>query len=181
LTSETRKHPGGPVGANLRDWRADAHTDSRPLVAIGLGVIVGLVLVGLSIFAGALVVHTVSAALFSGGPGQIRSASGFTTAGQQSLKVQSSLIERRHAAIAAYAATLTEFKRVTARPPGVAGINLDAAEGRRRDDVLTSLVLECIDAVDGYNLAAQAVPVAQLRSAGVPERYAWAVDCAFVQ
>jgi len=140
-------------------------------------VIVSLVLVGLSVVAGVFVV-TVSAALFSGSQGQVRSGSTVTTAGQQSLKLQGTLVERRRAAVAAYATQLREFKTATARPPGAVGINLSAAEARRRDDVLTGLVLECINAVDRYNLAAQALSVTQLRSAGLPERFVWAVDCA---
>jgi hypothetical protein len=143
-------------------------------VAVGLGVIVSVVLVGLSVVVAAFVVHTVSAALFSGGQGQIRNGS--AAGSQRSLELQSGLVEQRRAAVAAYAAQLTEFK--AARPPGAPGINLDAAEARRREDVLTGLVLECIDAVNGYNLAAQALPVTQLRSAGQPERFVWAVDCA---
>jgi hypothetical protein len=173
VTSEARNRP---VGSDARDWRPAAPAHSQPLVSVGLGVIVSVVLVGLSVVVAAFVVHTVSAALSSGSQGQIRSGS--AAGSQRSLELQSGLVEQRRAAVAAYAAQLTEFKAVTARPPGAPGINLDAAEARRREDVLTGLVLECIDAVNGYNLAAQALPVTQLRSAGQPERFVWAVDCA---
>jgi len=181
LTSETRQRPLTPVGIGLRDWRPGAPPNSRPLAAIGLGVIAGLVIFGLSVVAGAFVVHTVSAALFSGGQGQVQSGSALTTAGQQNLKLQSGLVERRRLAVATYSAQFREFKRATARPPGAVGINLGAAEIRRRDAVLTGLVLECINAVDRYNLGAQALSATQLRSAGLPERFVWAVDCAAVQ
>jgi hypothetical protein len=176
VTSEARKRPVTPVGIDLRDWRPGTPAHSRSLVAVGLAVIASVVLVGLSVVAGTFVVHTVSAALSSGSQGQIRSGS--AAGSQRSLELQSGLVEQRRAAVAAYAAQLTEFKAITARPPGAPGINLDAAEARRRQDVLTGLVLECIDAVNGYNLAAQALPVTQLRLAGLPDRFVWAVDCA---
>ena len=164
---------------HLRGPRSGGPHESRPIVTAALVVIVSVVLVGLSVVASTFVVHTVSAALFSGGSqDQIRSESAVTRASQQSLQLQSSLVEQRRAAVAAYAAQLTEFKAVTARPPGAPGINLDAAEARRREDVLTGLVLECINAVDRYNLAAQARSATQLQSAGVPERFVSPVDCA---
>ncbi len=107
-----------------------------------------------------------------------RGGSGAGKVEPQSLPVQANLlVEQQRAAVAAYAVKLAEFKRATARPVGAAGINLDAAETRRRDDVLTGLVLDCINAVDRYNLAAQPIPPARLRSAGLPERFVWAVDC----
>jgi hypothetical protein len=138
-----------------------------------------LVLVGLSIGAGAFVVHTVSAALFRDSQGQLRSGSTVSIPAQQSsLKLQSRLVDQRSEAVAEYAVQFTEFKTATARPPGAVGINLTAREVRRRDDVLTGLVLECINAVDRYNLGATALSATQLRSAGLPERYTWAVDCA---
>jgi hypothetical protein len=176
VTSEARKRPVTPVGIDLRDWRPGTPAHSRFVVAVGLDVIVSLVLVGLSVAAAAFVVHTVGAALSSGSHGQIQSGS--AAGSQRSLELQNGLVEQRRAAVATYAAQLTAFEAVTARPPGAPGINLDAAEARRREDVLTGLVLECIDAVNGYNLAAQALPVTQLRSAGLPGRFVWAVDCA---
>jgi hypothetical protein len=176
VTSEARRRLVSPVGIDARDWRPAAPAHSQPLVSVGLGVIVSVVLVGLSVVVAAFVVQTVSAALFSRSQGQIRS--GPAAAGQQSLELQSGLVEQRRAAVSAYAAQLTEFKAVTARPPGAPGINLDAAEVSRREDVLTGLVLECINAVDSYNLAAQVRSATQLRSAGLPERFVWAVDCA---
>jgi hypothetical protein len=176
VTSEARKRPATPVGIDLRDWRPRAPAHSRPVVAVGLAVIVSLVLVGLSVVAGVFVVHMVSAALFGSSQDQIRSGS--AAASQQSLELQSGLVEQRRAAVAAYAARFTEFKAITARPPGAPGINLDAVEARRREDVLTGLVLECIDAVDRYNLAAQTRSVTQLRSAGLPASYEWRADCA---
>lgn len=176
MTSEARKHSFTPVGIDVRDWRLGAPAHSRSFVTVGLAVIVSVVLVGLSVVAAAFVVPTVSAALFSGSQGQIRSGS--AAAGQQSLELQSGLVERRRAAVVTYAAQFAEFKRATSRPPGAVGINLDAAEAKRRGDVLTGLVLDCIDAVDGYNIAAQARSSTQLRSAGLPEHFVWAVDCA---
>jgi hypothetical protein len=173
VTSEERQRL---VGIDARGWRPVAPAHSQPLVSVGLGVIVSAVLVGLSVLVAAFVVHAVSAALFGGSPGQIRSGS--AAAGVQSLEAQAGFVEQRRAAVATYAAQLTAFKAVTARPPGAAGINLDAAEVSHREDVLTSLVLECINAVDLYNLAAQARSATQLQSAGLPERFVWAVDCA---
>jgi hypothetical protein len=145
-------------------------------VSVGLGVVVSVVLIGLSVVVAAFVVHTVSTALFSGSQGQVQSGS--AAASLQSLELQNELVEQRRAAVATYAAQLTAFEAVTARPPGAPGINLDAAEVSRREDVLTGLVLECINAADRYNLAAQARSATQLRSAGLPERFVWAVDCA---
>ena len=141
-----------------------------------MGAVLGVILIGLVALAGALMVHTVSAGLSRGHQGQIQSGS--TAGNQQSLAVQRRLVDGKRDAVAAYSAKLTEFKAVTARPPGALGINLDVAEARRRDDVLTGLVLDCIDAVDHYNLAAQARSLTQLRAAGLPEHFVWAVDCA---
>jgi hypothetical protein len=172
VTSEARERP---VGGDARGWRPVAPRSQR-LVSVGLGVIVSVALVGLSLLVAAFVVHTVSAALFSGGQGQTRNGS--AAASLQSLEAQNGLVEQRRAAVATYAAQLTEFKAATARPPGAPGINLDAAEALRREDVLTGLVLECINAVDRYNLGAQAPSATQLQSAGLPERFVWAVDCA---
>jgi len=135
VTSEARKHSFTPVGIDVRDWRPGAPAHSRSFVTVGLAVIVSVVLVGLSVVAAAFVVPTVSAALFSGSQGQIRSGS--AAAGQQSLELQSGLVERRRAAVVTYAAQFAEFKRATSRPPGAVGINLDAAEAKRRGDVLT--------------------------------------------
>lgn len=179
VTSEARKRPAPPAGIGVRDWRPGAPAHSRPLVAVGLGLIVCLVLISLSVAAGAFVVQTMSAALFGGSPGQIRRGSAAATAGQQSLELQSSLVEQRRAAVVAYAARLAEFKAATVRPPDAPGLNLDAVEARRRSGVLSGLVLECINTVDRYNLAATALSLAHLRSAGLPERYVWAVDCSF--
>jgi hypothetical protein len=173
VTSEARERP---AGIDPRDWRPVAPVHSQPLVSVGLSVIVSVALVGLSVVVAAFVVHTVSAALFSGSQGQIRSGS--AAASLQSLELQNGLVEQRRAAVATYAAQLTAFEAVTARPPGAPGINLDAAEVSRREGVLTGLVLECINAVDRYNLATQARSATQLRSAGLPERFVWAVDCA---
>ncbi len=165
-----------PIGSGSQDWRRRAPAQRRPVVAVGIGLLVSLVLVGLAVVAGAFVVHTVSAALSNGSQGQFRSGS--PASGLQSVELQSRLVDGWRSSVVAYAEKLTEFKAVTARPPGAPGINLDAAEVRRRGDVLSGLVLDCINAVDRYNLAAQAVPVTELRSAGLPERYVWAVDCA---
>jgi hypothetical protein len=176
VTSEARNRPVTPIDIDLRDWRPGPPARSRPLVAVGLGVIVSLVLVAVSVAAGTFVVHTMGAALSSGSHGQIQSGS--AAGSQRSLELQSGLVEQRRAAVAAYAAKLAEFKAVTARLPGAPGINLDAAEVSHREDVLTGLVLECIDAVNGYNLAAQARSATQLQSAGLPERFVWVVDCA---
>lgn len=131
--------------------------------------------IALAIFAvGAGSVLVVTGAIATG-----RSAPAVAKLGSQTLPIQESrLVEQRSAAIAAYAANFAEFKRVRARPPGAVGINLNAAEERRRDNALTGLVLECINAVDRYNLAAQALSATQLQSAGLPEQFAWGVDCA---
>ncbi|MDP9238494.1 MAG: hypothetical protein M3P30_14055 [Chloroflexota bacterium] len=179
MTSESAQAPVAPAGIGLHVWQAGAPAYGRP-AALGLAVIIGLVLVGLSVVASAFVVHAVNAAVFNGGQRQTRSASAVTTARQESLKVQSSIVYRRRAAVQGYAAGLSEFKAATSRLPGAVGINLDAAEARRRDDVLAFLVLDCINAVDGYNLAAQVLSVTQLESAILPERLVWAVDCASV-
>jgi hypothetical protein len=177
VTSESARAPVTSAGIGLGVWQPVVPAYSRP-IALGLVVIISLVLVGFSVAGRAFVVHTVSAALFNGGQVETRSESAVTTAGQESLKLQSSLVERRRAAVAAYAARLSEFKTATTRLPGTVGINLDAAEARRRDDVLSFLVLDCINAVDGYNVGAQALSATQLRSARLRERFVWAVDCA---
>jgi len=125
------------------------------------------------------VAHTVSAAFFGGSQGQIRSGSTATTAGQQgSLKLQSRLVEQRREAVATYSAQFTEFKTATARHLVLWVSTSVPGRSGRRDDVLTGLVLHCIDAVEQYNVAAQALSVTQLQSAGLPDRYVWTVDCA---
>jgi hypothetical protein len=141
-----------------------------------MGMLASLVLVGVSVVAGTFVVHTVGAALSSST--SLRSAPAVSASGQQSLELQSTIVEQRRAAVATYATDLANFKAATDRPAGTPGINLGAAEARRRDGVLNGLVLDCIDAVNGYNLDAQARPATQLQSAGLPERFAWEVDCA---
>jgi hypothetical protein len=173
VTSEARERP---VGRDARGWRPVAPAHSQRLVSVGLGVMVSVALVGLSLLVATFVVHTMSGALFSGSQGQIQSGS--AAASLQSVEAQNALVEQRRAAVATYAAQLAEFKAATARPPGAPGINLDAAEVSRREDVLTGLVLECISAVDRYNLGAQARSATQLQSAGLPERFVWAVACA---
>lgn len=179
MTSEAHNSPGTPVGIDLRDCWPGMPAYRQRLVSVGLGAVVSLVLIGLSIVAGGFVAHTVNAAFFGGSQGQIRSGSTVITSSQQgSLKLQSRLVEQRREAVATYSAQFTEFKTATARPPGAVGINLSAREIRRRDDVLTGLVLHCIDAADQYNLAAQTLSATQLQSAGLPDRYVWAVDCA---
>ena len=176
MTSAPRTRPVAPVGIDLRDWRPGVPAHSRPFVAVGLGVLVSLALVGLSVAASALLVHSVSTALFNRSQGQMRSGSAVALAGEENLRLQSLLVEQRHAAVAAYAAQAAEFKIAMSRQPDALG--LDAAEVRRRDHVLTGLTLDCISAVNQYNLGAQAVAAAQLRSAGLPERVSWEVECA---
>ena len=148
----------------------------HPLLAIGLAVIVSLVLVGVSVVAGTFVVHTVGAAFPNNA--NLRGAPAEHTSDQQILTLQSALVEQRRAAVTTYAASLAGFKVATDRPAGASGINLDAAEARRRDGVLNALVLDCIDAVDAYNLAALARSATQLQSAALPERFVWETDCA---
>lgn len=172
MTSALRKRTLTRFGTGARDWRPGG-TRGQPFVIVGLGVIASVVLVGLSVVAGAFVVHAVG-----GAQSQTRNGSSATVAIQQSLSGQSTLVERRRAAVAAYAAKLTEFKAATTRPPGSVGINLSGAEVSRREGVLNGLVLDCIDAVDGYNLGARALSAAQLRAFGLPEGFVWAVDCA---
>jgi hypothetical protein len=58
---------------------------------------------------------------------------------------------KRRVAVATYPADPANFKAATDRPVGAPGVNLDAAEARRRARVLNSLVLDRIDAVNGYN------------------------------
>ena len=179
MTIEARSRPDTPAGIDLRDCWPGIPAHSERVARVGLGVVAAIVLVGLAVVAGALVAHTVSAALFGGSQGQTRSGSVVTAATQLgNLKLQGRLVEQRREAVATYATQFTEFKAATTRQPGEVGINLSAREIRRRDDVLTGLVLHCIDAVEQYNVAAQALPVTQLQSAGLPERYVWAVDCA---
>jgi hypothetical protein len=133
---------------------------------------------GLSVVAVAVMVRAPGAALFGGSQHQVRSGSAASTVDSQSLDLQRTVVEGRRAAVATYGANLADFRAVTARAPGALGINLDAAEARRRDAALNGLVLECINAVDRYNLAAQARSATQLQSLGLPERFVWAVDCA---
>ena len=179
VTWEARYGPATPAGIDLRDCWPGLPAYSGRVVRVGVGVVAAIVLVGLAITAGAFATRTVGAALLGGSQGQMRSGSAVTTASQLgSLKLQGRLVEQRREAVATYAAQLTEFKAATARRPGDVGINLSAREIRRRDEVLTGLVLHCMDAVGQYNVAAQALPVTQLQSAGLPERLAWAVDCA---
>ncbi|MHB8377413.1 MAG: hypothetical protein ACYDEB_10725 [Dehalococcoidia bacterium] len=176
MTSEPRTRPVTPVGMQLQDWRRGAPVHRRTLAAVGLGVIVSLALVGFSLVASAFLVRSASTALFSSGQGQIRNGSPVIITSQQSLKLQSLFVEQRRAAVAAYGAQVAAFKIAMSRQPDALG--LDAAEIRRRDNVLTGLTLDCINAVNQYNLGAQAEAVAQLRSSDLPERFAWAVDCA---
>lgn len=179
MTVEVRSRPDTPAGIDLRDCWPGLPAYSGRLVRVGLGVVASIVLLGLAVAAGAFAVHTVSAALFGGSQGQIRSGSEVTTASQLgSLKLRGRLVEQRREAVATYAAQFAEFKTATARQPGEVGINLSAREIRHRDDVLTGLVLHCIDAVGQYNVAAQALSVTQLQSAGLAESFAWAIDCA---
>ena len=123
-----------------------------------------LVLVCISVVASALLVRTVNSTLFNN-QGTLQSGSG-APGGQQGLVLQSKLVEQRRAAVAAYAAELSGFRNSTARPIGAVGINLDASEITRRDGVLTGLVLDCIDAVNGYNLAAVGRSPTQLQADG---------------
>lgn len=171
MISERRGYSASPNAIDLQDWRTAARTNNRPLVPVGLSVVVSVVILGLLLFTGALVVQTVSAALFGG-----ESVSGVSAASAQSLTQQSGLVARSHVAVVAFGAELAEFK--ASRAVGAVGINLDAAEAKRRDDALTILVLECIDAVDRYNLGAQMLSLTQLQTAGLPERFAWGTDCA---
>ena len=175
-TSEPRSRSVTPLRIELRDCWPGTPTASRPLVALGLGLILSLVIVGLSVSVWAFAFHTVSAA-FSGTQSQTRIGDEVTLAGQQSLALQSRLVEQRRAAVAVYVARRAEFDTAKA---GLVdqGSELRAAEARRRDAVLTGLVLECIDAVGTYNLAAQALPVTKLGLPGLPERFVWEVDCA---
>ena len=178
MVSEPRTPLAALDGTRMRDWSPNERTHRQPAVAVGLGVITSLLVAGLAFLAGALVVQTVSAAVFRG---ESRSGSAPTAGGQQSLQLQRTLVEQRRTAVAAYAAKLVQFRRATARQPGAIGINLDSKEATRRDGVLTGLVLDCIDAVDRYNLAAQARSATQLQSAGLPASYEWRADCAPAQ
>ncbi len=177
MTSDPRARPVTPVGFDLRDWQPGARAHrSRTLAAVGLGVIVIMGLFGFSLVTSAFLVRSAGTALFSGGQGQIRNGSPVTITSQQSLQLQSLFVEQRRAAVAEYGAQVAAFKIAMSRQPDALG--LDAAEIRRRDNVLTGLTIECISAVNQYNLGAQAVAASQLRSSGLPERFAWAVDCA---
>ena len=173
MTSEARKHPFTKADAAWRDQRPVGPPQGRHFATVGVGAVLGVVLIGLVVAAGAFMVHTASAGLSRGHQGQFQSGS---TAG--GLAVQRRLVDGKRDAVAEYSAKLTEYKAVTARPPGAPGINLDVSEARRRDGVLTGLVLDCIDAIDHYNLAAQTRSLTQLRAAGLPEHFVWAVDCA---
>ncbi len=151
-------------------------TSSRPVVVVGLGVVVSLVLIGFAAAAGN--------ALFGGSQGDTRTQSALFATGDQSLRAQSELVEQRRAAIVAYGAQVADFDALVSRRPGTLGVDalgLDAGETKRHEDILTSLTLECIDAVDHYNLEAQAVGASAIRSVGLPERFTWAVDCASEQ
>ncbi len=170
MTSEARERVVG------QDAGAAPSAKSQPLVRVGLRAAVALALVGLSFAVAALIVHAASSALFGGSQGLIDTGSAGTTSGQQSLVVQRAFVEERRSAIAAYAVTVADFKLTASRHPDALG--LDAREASRRDVVLAGLVLDCINAVDQYNLGASTVPAAQLQRAGLPERFVWADDCA---
>jgi hypothetical protein len=174
-----RSGPRGLFSPGDIDWRF-SQTDApvrSPVVAVGLAVVGTLVVVGLAVLAGAFVVHTVSAALF-GGHGLAQGAPAATGGGPQTLllKQEGGLVNERRSAIGAYAVTVAEFKLTMSRHPDALG--LDARDARRRDGVLAGLVLECISAVDQYNLGAATVPATQLRQAGLPEHFVWADECA---
>jgi hypothetical protein len=171
VTSERPKRPVASVGISLRDWRPGAQSHRRPPVAVGLCIIASFALVGLSIAASAGVVHVASAVLLGNGPAPGQGGADY-------LVLQNNIVVQRRAAVVAYVASLAEYKQSSVRESGAVGINLDASETARREGELTSRVLECIDAVDGYNLAAQARAAADLHAAGLPESFAWAVDCA---
>jgi hypothetical protein len=163
------------------DWPSSAPPRRRVVIAVGLGLVVSVFLLGVSVLAVAALAHASGAVLFGGGQQPGRSGTAAGAVDPRSLALQRTFVDGRRAAVAAYAADLAEFKAVTARAPGAVGINLNAAEARRRDAALSGLVLECINAVDRYNLAAAAPPATQLQSHGLPERFVWAVDCAAVQ
>jgi len=163
--------------SRLRDGRVTARAGMMraPMTRM----VAAIILIGLAVVAGAFAARTVSAALFGGSQGQARSGSAANTASQLgSIRLQGRLVEQRREAVATYAARLAEYKAATARQPGDVGINLSAREIRRREEVLTGLVLHCIDAVGQYNVAARALSVTQLQSAGLPQSFEWAVDCA---
>ncbi len=175
-TSEPREIRITAVGMHPRVPAAGAPVNSRILVAVGLRLVLGLVLVGLSVDASALMVYTVSASLFSGSQEQIRIENAAITA----LKLQHRVFEQRRSAVAASAANVADFRTAVARRPAAPGVDvlgLDATEASRRENVLINLTLECIHAVDQYNLGAQAIASTELQSAGLPERFVWAVDC----
>ena len=177
MTSEPFNRRTTPIGNTFRDGPPVSPSSNRPIVVVGVSVIISLLLVALSVLAGAFVVRTLRAASTGGGQGQIPTAAEVVAARQQSLGQQSADVEQRRAGIVAYTAKLTEFRGATARPAGAVGINLDAADARRREEALSVLVLECIHAVDRYNLAATALSVPQLRAAGLAERFVWPIDC----
>lgn len=175
-TSEPREVRVTAVDMHSLVLVADAPVHSRILVAVGLKLVLGLVLVGLSVGASALMVYTVRASLFSGSQETIRGEYAAITA----LKLQHRVVEQRRSAVAASAANVADFRTSVARRPAAPGVDvlgLDAAEARRRENVLISLTLECIHAVDQYNLGAQAIASMELQLAGLPERFVWAVDC----
>lgn len=175
MTSEPQRLQGNRIGTDWQSRRAE-RAPGRQLLAIGSAIGVLFVLVCISVVASALVVRTVNSTLFNK-PGTLQAGSG-VPAGQQGLVSQSKLVEQRRAAIAVYAEDLSTFRNGSARPIGAVGINLDASEITRRDGVLTNLVLDCIDAVNGYNLAAIGRSPAQLQADSLPERFVWGADCA---
>ncbi len=154
---------------------------SRPSWAtpsFGLGVLASLLCVGAAVLASVLMVRVVSGAIFEGGRDQRTAESAaVTTLGLQPLQTQRNDVERARTASTAFASSLADFRARSVRPTGDVGLNLGAAEARRRDAELTALVLECIQAVNWYNLAAAAVPAAEMQAAGLPERFVWDTDC----
>ncbi len=175
MTSEPQRLHGNRVDTDWRAWRP-ARAPGRQLLAIGSGIVVSLVLVCIAVVASALVVRTVNLTLFNN-HGPLQAGSG-ASGGPQGLVLQRKLVEQRRAAVEAYAAEFSGFRNASARPIGAVGINLDASEVTRRDGVLTGLVLDCIDAVNGYNLAAVGRSPTQLQADGLPERFVWGADCA---
>ncbi|HYM14247.1 MAG TPA: hypothetical protein VEZ14_01655 [Dehalococcoidia bacterium] len=176
MTTEPHKRSATPFRRDVGLWPPGSPAGNQSLVAVGTRVMVGLVLIGLSFVVAALLVHTVSASLFGGGA-IIGSGSAPSTAGLQGLELQRLAVDERRGAVAAYAASVAEFQTMMSRRPPDA-LGLDRAEARRREGVLTGIVLECIHAVDRYNLGAQAFSVTQLQAAGLPARYVWSTDCA---
>ena len=171
MTSEPLRLQGNRIDTDWQAWQTE-RAPGRRFLAIGSGIVVSLVLVCIAVIASALVVRTVNATLFNN-QGTLQSGSG-ASGGQQGLVSQSKLVEQRRAAVATYAVELSGFRNASVRPIGAVGINLDASEVSRRDGVLTDLVLDCIDAVNGYNLAAVRRSPTQLQADGLPERFVWA-------